>query len=139
MSANHNQPNRFNESFSNLMKEIDGFFNDSSKNFHSFFNRRPFEVQTYERREAFVVVAQLPGIRRKQIEIELVRNQLRIAVDQEAVEQESKKEVSRERMERWINLPFEADKKDVTAEYRDGILKISIPKDNANRNFIDIE
>lgn len=135
-----------NSSFDGLMKGMDSFLNDSFKNFNSLFSRKSFDVDMYESKSNVVIQAKLPGVKRDQIELEIVGNQVRIAVQDAEIYEEINdgtkhqyKEQSQQRMERFITLPFTISEKETTAAYNDGILKITTPINNASRKFIDID
>ncbi|MBY7142028.1 Hsp20/alpha crystallin family protein [Virgibacillus sp. NKC19-3] len=140
--------NKYNShsSFDGLMKGMDSFLQDSFKNFNSLFSRRSFDVDIYETKSDVVLQAKLPGIKRDQIELEIVGNQIRIAVQNTASFEETNdgtkhyhKEQSLQRMERFVTLPFTISEKETKASYQDGILKITTPINNESRKFIDIE
>ncbi|UJL46681.1 Hsp20/alpha crystallin family protein [Virgibacillus sp. NKC19-16] len=135
-----------NSSFDGLMKGMDSFLNDSFRNFNSLFSRRSFDVDMYETKSDVVIQAKLPGIKRDQIELEIVGNQIRIAVQNTTIyeeindrEKHQHKEQSEQRMERFVTLPFTISEKETTAAYKDGVSKITTPINNASRKFIDID
>lgn len=132
--------------FRDLMKQMDSFFNHSFKQVNSFFKLKPFWVDLDETESEIIVYAELPGVPRDQIELEIIDNHLRIAAQETAtweaandVTKDKTKEQSFQRMERWITLPFSASKDDITATYTNGTLKVIIPKQNPKRNLIDID
>lgn len=134
-----------NSSFDGLMKGMDSFLNDSFKNFNSLFSRKSFDVDMYETKSDVVIQAKLPGIKRDQIELEIVGNQVRIAVQNEIFDETNDgsmhqhKEQSLQRMERFVTLPFTISEKETQAAYNNGILEITTPKNNESRKFIDID
>ncbi|MEW9677545.1 Hsp20/alpha crystallin family protein [Lentibacillus sp. L22] len=138
-----NQPRRFDHN--HLLDQIDSFFNESFNNFHQLINKRSIRVHTHETKSSVVVEAELPGYKRDQIQLEIIGNQLRIiAEDTSSFEGKNKKgetfhkEQSYQTAERLITLPFTISEKDTSAVLKNGILKISIPKKNESRRFIDI-
>ncbi|WP_373894836.1 Hsp20/alpha crystallin family protein [Virgibacillus natechei] len=134
-------------SFDGLMKGMDSFLHDSFRNFNSLFNRKSFDVDVYEAKSDVVIQAKLPGVKRDQIELEIVGNQVRIAVQDATTYEETNdegkhhqhKEQSQQRMERFVTLPFTISEKETTASYQNGILKITTPINNDSRKFIDID
>jgi HSP20 family protein len=90
-------------------------------------------VDIYENREELVVVAELPGVKEKDIQLSIVENVLTLKGQRLAAGEV--KEESYHRMERWtgsferyiqLPVPVQADK--VRASYRDGVLEIHLPK-----------
>lgn len=129
-----------------LAREMDSFFNRSFKQMNSIFNIRPFWVNVEEREADFIVTAELPGHKRDQILIETFGNRLRIAVqDRNIVEERDDKQKyykshqSYRKMERTITLPFEIPEKETEASFKDGLLKLTIPKQNSKRKYIEID
>ncbi|WP_188456946.1 Hsp20/alpha crystallin family protein [Virgibacillus oceani] len=132
--------------FRDFMKRMDTVFNESSKKLNTYFNLKPFWVDVHETESEVLVEAELPGYKRDQIELEIIGNQLRITVSDSVVHEEKNdktnyynKEQSFQKMERLVTLPFTISEKDTTASLKDGILKISIPKQNSSRKFLGID
>src|SRR5699024_1092588 len=132
--------------FRDLMEQMDSFFNQSFKQMDSFFKFRPFRVHVDENESEIIVHAELPGIEREQIKLEIINNHLRIAAEKTAqleaihdVTKDKTKEQSFQRAERWVTLPYPVPKEDITATYNDNVLQIILPKQNKQRNVIDID
>ncbi|CDQ40459.1 Hsp20/alpha crystallin family protein [Virgibacillus salexigens] len=122
--------------FHGLMEQMDAFFNESAKNFNTLV-RRPINVRTYETQSNLIVEAELPGYKRDQIQLEIIGNQLRIAVE-DFSSNEQEKNYRGQRAERTITIPFTISEKETKADLNNGILRITIPKKNSSRRFIDI-
>ncbi len=93
-------------------------------------------VDVYEEGDAVVVKAELPGMRKEEIEVTLESGLLTIAGKKEKQEKVEKKEYHRlERMagefRRAIALPAEVELEKVTATFKDGLLEIRAPKSEA--------
>lgn len=140
MSENNSDRSKRSERqpFHHLMDQIDSFFNDTFNQFNSMLRHRSIRVHTSETKSGVVVNAELPGYKRDEIELEIIGNQLRIIAGSDPSSGEKDQKQSYHSAERLISLPFTISEKDTTAVLRDGILKISIPKKNENRRFIDI-
>jgi len=85
-------------------------------------------VETDETDDAYVVRAELPGMKREDVEVELRGNELRI--NGEITEEESGKTL-RSRHGRFayrMSLPADADADKADAELADGILTVRLPK-----------
>jgi HSP20 family protein len=99
-------------------------------------------VDLEELDDAYVVEADLPGVRREDVDIELVGNEL--AITGEVKEQERKGTVRRQsrrtgRFEYRLSLPSHVDPEKVEATLSDGVLKLRVPKsERAQRRRIEI-
>lgn len=132
--------------FGELMERMDAFFNESIRNFDSLWSQKRFKVVVDETETEMIVEAALPGYRKDQIELEIVGRHLRIAAhDTLSFEEKNdennyyKKEQSYRKAERIVTLPFPISKRDTKASFQNGLLKVTIPKNNDSRTFIDIE
>ncbi|MGM8365832.1 Hsp20/alpha crystallin family protein [Virgibacillus sp. W0181] len=147
MEANKGKSSKRNEEFPfhDLMSRMDSFFQGSFRNFNTFWNPENFKVNMHETKDNMIVEAVLPGYKRDQVEIEILGSQLRITVEDnasmEVVNEQHyyKQEQSFRKAERIVSLPFPISKKDTKAAFHNGILKITIPKNNESRTFVDIE
>jgi HSP20 family protein len=134
--------------FQELRKEIDRLFNE-------FFNRpvlpEKFEwfewtpaVDVSETEDSIVVKADLPGVKPEEIEINLSDNILTIRGEKKREEEEKKENFYR--VERYygsfmraIQLPTEVDVEKVKATYKDGVLKVVLPKKVEPKKSIKVE
>lgn len=136
-----NLPTPFNElPISDFLKSIDGFFQDAFKNFH--FNGS-FPVHQYETKTHYIIEAELPGVRKNQIILDIYHNQIKIGVqhsetieEKNDIQQSFKATKSYQRSERVVMLPFSVSERNVKATYRDGLLKITVPN---KKRTIEIE
>ncbi|SHG94410.1 MULTISPECIES: Hsp20/alpha crystallin family protein [Virgibacillus] len=120
--------------FQGIMEQMDAFFNESAKNFNSLI-KRPLAVRTRETEDNVIVEAELPGYRRDQIQLEIFGNQLRIFVEDHSNTDE---EGYSHQSERTVTLPFAISEKETEAKLNNGILQVTIPKNNSSRKFISI-
>ena len=86
-----------------------------------------------ENGDAFMVRAELPGISADEVEVQLQNHRLTISGErktEKTTEQEQyyRKESSHGRFFRAIPLPSDVQEDEVSAEYKDGMLCITIPK-----------
>ncbi len=90
-------------------------------------------VDVYENDDALVVKAELPGVDKDQISVN-VEGRILTLRGERKTENEAKEEnyYRRERtyghFERSFTLPAEVDPESTKAEYKDGVLKIEVPK-----------
>ena len=117
--------NTFNERMSNLM----------GRNFETPASTTVWNpsVDIFETDNEIVVKAELPGMDAKNIEVRLENNVLSLKGERH-FEKEAKEEnyhrVEREygSFSRAFSLPASVNEDTVTAEYKDGVLKIALPK-----------
>jgi HSP20 family protein len=136
-----NLPTPFNEQpIADLLKSIDGFFQNAFRNFQFVGG---FPIHQYETKNHYIIEAQLPGVRKEQIHLDIYSNHIKISVEHSEVIEEKddihqvfKSTNSFQKAERFIMLPFHITEKDVKASYRDGILKIIVPN---KKRTIEIE
>jgi len=90
-------------------------------------------VDVFEKDDRFVVKAELPGMKEKDIDVSVVGNRLTIRGERRA-ESEVKKEDyyyserSYGSFSRSIDIPSGVDAKRIEANYDDGVLEIILPK-----------
>ncbi len=125
--------------FKGFLQEVDTLFHK-----HSIFHS--FPVNMYETDKEIFVQAELPGIAKEQITIDVQDTFIRIAVDSDStLETEStehhfyRKERATGRSERVIKTPCELIKKQAKATFQNGILELSIPKKPYEKQIIDIQ
>ncbi|HUV24404.1 MAG TPA: Hsp20/alpha crystallin family protein [Methanomassiliicoccales archaeon] len=90
-------------------------------------------IDIKETAEGFVVTAELPGMRKEDVEIEIVKGNLKISAMKEEVKEERKKGyLRRERgylsFQRHLPLPENSNLDGIEAKLVDGLLQINIPK-----------
>lgn len=93
-------------------------------------------VDVYENDDHFVIKADLPGIDKKDIALDVKENVLTLKGERHGDEEVKKENAHcRERVygrfARAFKLPNHVDATKITADYRDGVLKIEIPKPEA--------
>jgi HSP20 family protein len=82
----------------------------------------------------YLIMVDLPGIERDALEISLDENRLTIAGSR-AVEEQNQQRVERPhgRFLRRFGVPSTVDQKAITAEYKDGVLRLRLPKHNEQK------
>jgi HSP20 family protein len=100
-------------------------------------------VDVEEQDDAYVVEAEVPGIKREDVNIELVGNEL--AITGEMKEKERKGVLRRRtrrvgRFEFRVTLPNQVDPEKIDAKLADGVLTVRVPKaERAQRRQIEIK
>jgi HSP20 family protein len=99
-------------------------------------------VDLEETDDAYVVEAELPGVKREDVNVELVGNELTITG--QVREQERSGTLRRKtrrtgRFDYRLSLPSHVDPEKVDAKLSDGVLKVKVPKsERAQRRRIEI-
>jgi len=123
------------DQLTNLREEINRLFElpfgDSSRQSEFFGWAPPLDV--YEDTNNLVVKAELPGMKKEDINISLHEGSLVISGERKTDCQEGDGDASRQecfygRFQRSLELPKPVDPNAVTATYKDGILTVTLPK-----------
>lgn len=135
-----NMPNNLFNEFYNM---VDDFFGGSWIS-HSGLRGENFKVNIQEKDNEYIVEAELPGVQKDQINLELRDDRLTILVKREdSINKESKNYIHREShyssMSRSIYLP-DAKEEGTKAKLENGVLNIIVPKEeDKNTRRINIE
>ena len=92
------------------------------------------KVDVKEDEKSFTVQAEVPGVKKEDIQVDIDGNQIsvRAEVKKEREEKKGEKTVYSERSygmaSRSFSLPTEVDEKGAKAEYKDGVLTLMLPK-----------
>ena len=115
-------------------KPVKGFLQSMDEFFNNPFPSGAFPVQVRELEDETIISAELPGIKKEQIRLNILPNQLTISIENNEVEAKEDlnnhffhKKVSQQRLSRTISLPMVINERLVKASYRDGLLTIRIP------------
>ena len=92
------------------------------------------KIDVKEDDKSFIVKADIPGVKKEDIQIDIDDDHisLRAEVKQEKEEKKDEKVVYSERsygmVSRSFTLPVDVDAKGAKAEYKDGVLNLTLPK-----------
>jgi HSP20 family protein len=101
-------------------------------------------LDLYEEKDNLVVKVELPGMKREEIEVSLHEGSLSISGERKSEEKHEEADVYRTeryvgRFQRTVALPTPVASDKVKAQYRDGILTITLPKtEEAKPKRIDV-
>ena len=101
-------------------------------------------LDLYEEKDNLVVKAELPGMKREDIEVSLHEGSLSISGERKSEQKHEDAEVYRAerffgRFQRTVTLPTPVAADKVKAEYKEGILSITLPKtEEAKPKHIDV-
>jgi HSP20 family protein len=105
-----------------LETEIDRLFESTLSGFASA-SRSQFPVDVYEDRENTYVRAELPGVKRDDINVEMVGDTLTITAQRKEDEDGESFSISR-----TLGVPEHVQPDKVSANYEDGVLTVTLPK-----------
>jgi HSP20 family protein len=115
-----------------LRDEIDRFFESPLARTSEFLGWTPaFDV--YEEKDNYVVKAELPGVKKEDINVAIQGRDLVISGERKSETKGEGAEVFRAeryfgKFQRAVSLPVTVSSKDVRAEYKDGVLTVTLPK-----------
>lgn len=127
------------------MKDITRYdpFSDIDDLFKGFFlkpmrieggKQLSIKMDVSENDHAYVVHADIPGVKKEDIKVSIDGNQvsIRAEVNKEKEEKKGERVLSRERhygeVYRSFTLSQDVDQSDATARYKDGVLELTLPK-----------
>ncbi|MFC0471829.1 Hsp20/alpha crystallin family protein [Halalkalibacter kiskunsagensis] len=132
------------QGYQDILKSIDSFFQQTYEQIQENpLFLPPIPVHVFEEQDALIIEAELPGIDKNQINLDILRQSIRIQVTQdERSEYKDDNQGIHERhnrtqvRQRVIPVPFIIQEHGVKATYKNGLLRISIPN---NRKQIPID
>lgn len=139
--APFNQLNRIRNEINRIFEDPFGFASAAS----TFFEGWTPAVDVYEDKDKITVRAELPGMKKEDIEVTVVGETLTISGERKHEEEKKEGEVYRSerylgRFQRSVILPTEVDPNKVQATYKDGVLTVTLPKsEQAKRKQIEIK
>jgi len=94
-------------------------------------------INIFQRADDFVAVVELPGVEKNDLEIEAKENTIRISGRKNIKYDEDASVHRRERIwggfDRTIQVPIQIDPDAVTAEFKDGMLALFIPRAESDK------
>ena len=121
-----------------LVGRLDGLFNDLFRPAFVWENNAaaealPIRVDVKETAEAYTVSAELPGLKKDEISVEIEGNEVTISAEtQREAQQDGQKWLRTERFfgkaARRFALPQDLDEAKAVAKFTDGVLELTLPK-----------
>ena len=94
-------------------------------------------MNVFRKGDDFVVIAELPGVSKSDLEVQVKGNTIRLAGTKSVLHPEKASVHRRERLagrfDRAVTLPVQIDPDGVKAEYNDGILALFLPRAESDR------
>jgi HSP20 family protein len=120
--------------------EIDSFFKDVFE--PSFTLKEPsFKVNMQDNEKEIIVTAEMPGVEKKDIKLDIDENKITISFEKKQEKEEKGKdgyilkESSYGSFTRSFYMPEQVKVENAKASYKDGILKIILPKQNPSKKY----
>ena len=140
--------------FRELMKPWESFFHETSVKdflqsidglFHKPFPLySSFSVKTSETDTEYEIYAELPGINKEQVRIDVLDRSITITVqaledvtEEDDIRKTFKRQQTFQRSSKTIPFPFPINEKLVKASYNDGLLQITVPKQKGKPIYLD--
>lgn len=136
----------------NPFEEVEQFIERMSRQLEegdwSMMGGTSMSVDVAEADDEFVVVADLPGYERDEIDLKIADGTLRIAADHEESVEEKEEDDGRRYLRqerrhrstsRSIRLPESVEEDEASASYKNGVLTITLPKTSAGEEGSQIE
>jgi HSP20 family protein len=138
------------QQFNRLRNEIDRLFGsftgESTPAAPDFFEQWAPSVDMYDDKDKITVCAELPGMKKEDIDISLTGNTLSISGERKHEDTSGKKGENYRseryfgRFHRSMTLPHAVDANRINATYKDGVLNITLPKtEEARRKQIEVK
>ena len=117
----------------NEMDRLRSEVNHVFESYPGFSSRTYPYINVWTNQEKMIVSTELPGYKRENISISIKGNELTIAGEREIPELKENDYCHRQErihgnFERTIQLPFVVNEKKVTANFKNGVLKITLPR-----------
>lgn len=134
-----------NNDFWDFGREMESFFNNSLLS--TFFNgANPIKADIRENDKEYVIEAEIPGVRKEDIKLELYDDTLTISVEHNEIRNDERENyIRKERRYGSFSRSFYVEgvkNESVQAKYDNGVLTVRLPKDSEirkNRHSIDIQ
>lgn len=127
--------------FRDFYNMVDDFFNDSWPSRRSIA-RDSFKIDVQENKNEYLIEAELPGVDREEVNIDMNEGRMTISVQREEnINEQNKNYVHKERrfssMSRSLYLD-DAKSDGIKAKLENGVLNINVPKENKPDSSVKI-
>ena len=127
-----------------LQRQLNSLFNDAltPDKWEDFGNLSKIPAaELTETDEALHLKLEVPGMEAKDLDIEVMANRVSISGERKSETQSEEKGITRSefrygKFQRVIPLPARIQNTNVTADYKDGILNLTLPKSEAEKNKV---
>lgn len=128
------------QEMNSLQRQLNRLFDDAltPNNWSEFGNLAKVPAaELSETDEAFHLKLELPGMEAKDLDIQVMADQVAISGERKSeVKEKTRSEFRYGKFQRVISLPARIQNTNVTADYKDGILSLTLPKSEEERNKV---
>lgn len=114
--------------WSGLETEIDRLFETALGTAAGSSATERFAIDLYEDKDSHYVRAELPGLNREDINVELVEGYLTISATQKSTTADNDPDSSSVSLSRSISIPEQVQSDAISATYENGVLTVTLPK-----------
>ena len=133
------KPGRASSIMQNIQEELNRILEDTFGESALLDSKEPVEemirpaIEMSDQEGNYIIRAELPGVNKENIDIEVTEDSITIKAENKFKEEERKENLYRSELRygkflRTIPFPSEVKSEEAKAEYKDGILKIVVPK-----------
>lgn len=132
------------QEMNSLQRQLNRLFDDAltPENWNDFGNWSSFPAaEITEKDDAFHLKLEVPGMEAKDLDIQVMADRVAIAGERKSETKSEENGNTRSefrygKFQRVIPLPARIQNTDVRAEYKDGILNLTLPKAEAEKNKV---
>lgn len=127
-----------------LQRQLNHLFNDalSGERWDNFGNWSSFPAaEITEKKDAFHLKLEVPGMEAKDLDIQVMADRVAVAGERKSETESTENGTTRSefrygKFQRVIPLPARIQNTNVTAQYKDGILNLTLPKSEEEKNKV---
>ena len=132
------------QEMNSLQRQLNRLFDDAinSEGMDSFGNLANFPAaEITEQDNAFYLKLEVPGMEAKDLDVQVMADRVAISGERKSETKSEENNTTRSefrygKFQRLIPLPARIQNTNVTAEYKDGILNLTLPKSEEERNKV---
>ena len=132
------------QEMNSLQRQLNRLFDDAltTENWNDFGNWSSFpSAEITEKEDAYHLKLEIPGMEAKDLDIQVMADRVAIAGERKSETKSEEHGSTRSefrygKFQRIIPLPARVKNTDVTAEYKNGIVYLTLPKSEAEKNKV---
>ncbi|KMK76564.1 Hsp20/alpha crystallin family protein [Alkalihalobacillus pseudalcaliphilus] len=136
----HKPPEKIWYGMQNMLQSIDDFFARSMLSFQTeLLFQQPIPIEIHEKTDGFYIHAQLDGVKKEQIELNIYPHSVQIIITHhetsdiiDATSHNHYQKAQTKKQARTIRVPFEIDYREVDTRFQSGLLKIKLHEKGKN-------
>ncbi len=120
------------DTFFTLQNALDTAHRFDKSKIHTPSKKRYPSLDLFKKGDDVILIAEIPGMKKEDIRLEIKDKLLKISGERKATYPEESSILRKERalagFQRSLRLPYQVNTEKVTAEYANGILKVTLPR-----------